>query len=95
MIQQRDNVPTRQEARLWPDAIRVGVPDTLSYDAMFGDACRRTSAAVLCQNCVTYPQKTRGNTAIYGDTQKQIVVAGKSAEIRRQPIAVARQNLVG
>ena len=30
----------------------------------------------LCQNCVTYPPKPWGNTVIYGDTLKQIVVAG-------------------
>jgi len=30
---------------------------------------------VLCQNCVTYPQKRWGNSVIYGDTQKRIVVA--------------------
>src|SRR5688572_20392397 len=34
---------------------------------------RRKSAAVLCQNCVTYPRKPWGNTAIYGDTLKRIV----------------------
>ncbi len=31
---------------------------------------------VLCQNCVTYPLKRWGNTVIYGETLKQIVVAG-------------------
>ena len=30
----------------------------------------------LCQNCVTYPPKPWGNTVIYGDTPKHIVVAG-------------------
>ena len=29
---------------------------------------------LLCQNCVTYPPKPWGNTVIYGDTLKQIVV---------------------
>ena len=33
-------------------------------------------APKLCQNCVTYPPKPRANTVIYGDTLKQIVVAG-------------------
>ena len=31
---------------------------------------------MLCQNCVTYPPKPWGNTVTYGDTLKQIVVAG-------------------
>jgi len=30
----------------------------------------------LCQNCVTYPLKPGGNTVIYEDTLKPIVVAG-------------------
>ena len=34
--------------------------DTLSYEAMFVDVCRCKSAAVLCQNCVTYPPDTPG-----------------------------------
>ena len=42
---------------------------------MFVDVCRRKSGAVLCQNCVTYPRTPRGNTVIYGDTLKQIVIA--------------------
>jgi hypothetical protein len=29
----------------------------------------------LCQNCVTYPPKPWGNTVVYGDTLKQLVVA--------------------
>jgi hypothetical protein len=31
---------------------------------------------ILCQNCVTYPLKPWGNTAVYGDTSEHIVVAG-------------------
>jgi hypothetical protein len=31
---------------------------------------------LLCQNCVRYPPKPWGNTVIYGDTLKEIVVAG-------------------
>src|SRR6476661_1660162 len=30
----------------------------------------------LCQNCVTYPPKPRGNTVIYGDTLTHTVAAG-------------------
>ena len=31
---------------------------------------------ILCQNCVKYPPKPWGNTVIYGDTLKQILVGG-------------------
>ena len=54
--------------------LRVARSNTLPYDVTFVDVCRRKSAAVLCQNCVTYPPKPWGNTVIYGDTSTHIVV---------------------
>ena len=46
------------------------------HEAMRTDAHPFKCDRILCQNCVRYPLKPRSNTMIYGDTLKQIVVAG-------------------
>jgi hypothetical protein len=47
-----------------------------TYRLVFVDVCPWKLKSGLCQNCVTYPPKPCGNTVIYGDTLKQIVVVG-------------------
>ena len=47
------------------------------------DTREQLNLQTVCQNCVTYPLKPWGNAVIYGETLKQIVVAGsRSSEVR-------------
>jgi hypothetical protein len=61
------------------DASAKSTPASLKLSARAPvrlSARRRSRVSVLCQNCVTYRPKPWANTVIYGETLKQIVVAG-------------------